>query len=56
MLIVETPGGLDLANAGIDASNVPGEERVALLPEDSDASAGDCARSCATRRAPRPRW
>ncbi len=39
VLIVETHGGLICANAGIDASNVPGEGRVALLPEDADASA-----------------
>ena len=39
VLIVETHGGLICANAGIDASNVPGEGMVALLPEDSDASA-----------------
>ena len=39
MLIVETSGGLVCANAGIDASNVPGDDRVTLLPEDPDASA-----------------
>ncbi len=39
MLIVETKSGLVCANAGIDSSNVPGEEMVALLPEDPDASA-----------------
>ena len=38
-LIVETHGGWICANAGIDASNVPGEDTVALLPEDGDASA-----------------
>ena len=38
VLIVETRGGLVCANAGIDSSNVPGD-RVALLPEDPDASA-----------------
>jgi coenzyme F420-0:L-glutamate ligase / coenzyme F420-1:gamma-L-glutamate ligase len=38
-LIVETRGGWICANAGIDASNVPGEERVSLLPEDADSSA-----------------
>jgi coenzyme F420-0:L-glutamate ligase/coenzyme F420-1:gamma-L-glutamate ligase len=38
-LIVETDGGLICANAGIDASNVGGGERVALLPADPDASA-----------------
>ena len=39
VLIVETRGGLVCANAGIDASNVPGVDRVTLLPEDPDASA-----------------
>jgi coenzyme F420-0:L-glutamate ligase/coenzyme F420-1:gamma-L-glutamate ligase len=39
VLIVETRSGLVCANAGIDASNVPGIDRVTLLPEDPDASA-----------------
>ena len=39
VLIVETHAGWICANAGVDASNVPGEETVALLPEDADASA-----------------
>ena len=39
VLIVETTTGLVCANAGIDASNVPGDETVALLPADPDASA-----------------
>lgn len=39
VLITETRGGLICANAGIDASNVPGERRVALLPVDPDSSA-----------------
>ena len=39
VLIVAGRAGWISANAGIDASNVPGEERVTLLPEDSDASA-----------------
>ena len=38
VLVVQTPQGLVCANAGIDASNVPGE-RLVLLPEDPDASA-----------------
>jgi coenzyme F420-0:L-glutamate ligase/coenzyme F420-1:gamma-L-glutamate ligase len=38
-LIVETKHGFVCANAGIDRSNVPGDTRVTLLPEDSDASA-----------------
>lgn len=39
VLIVETLSGWICANAGIDASNVPGGDRVTLLPEDPDASA-----------------
>ena len=39
ILIVETKHGLVCANAGIDSSNVPGEETVSLLPEDPDLSA-----------------
>lgn len=39
ILIVETRSGWVCANAGIDASNLPGEGTAALLPEDPDASA-----------------
>jgi coenzyme F420-0:L-glutamate ligase/coenzyme F420-1:gamma-L-glutamate ligase len=39
VLIVEANSGWVCANAGIDASNVAGEETVALLHEDSDSSA-----------------
>ena len=39
VLIVETNSGWICANAGIDASNVAGDDAVALLPLDSDASA-----------------
>lgn len=40
VLIVETKHGLVCANAGIDASNLPGgEEEILLLPQDPDASA-----------------
>jgi coenzyme F420-0:L-glutamate ligase/coenzyme F420-1:gamma-L-glutamate ligase len=38
MLIAETRHGFVCANAGVDASNVPGD-RVVLLPEDPDLSA-----------------
>lgn len=38
VLVVETKHGFVCANAGIDASNVPGDD-VLLLPEDADASA-----------------
>ena len=39
VLIVETKHGFVCANAGVDASNVPGEEMVSLLPRDPDGSA-----------------
>ena len=39
VLIVETKSGLICANAGIDSSNVGGDEEVLLLPADPDASA-----------------
>jgi len=38
-IISETHHGFNCANAGIDASNIPGENTVALLPVDSDLSA-----------------
>ena len=39
VLICETLHGFVCANAGVDASNVPGEDTVVLLPKDPDASA-----------------
>lgn len=39
VLITETHHGFVCANAGIDASNLPEEGTVSLLPEDPDASA-----------------
>ncbi len=39
VLICETRHGFICANAGVDASNIPGEETVCLLPVDPDASA-----------------
>ena len=39
VIISETRHGFYCANAGIDASNIPGDDTVALLPDDSDASA-----------------
>jgi coenzyme F420-0:L-glutamate ligase/coenzyme F420-1:gamma-L-glutamate ligase len=39
VLITETRHGFVCANAGIDHSNVPGEDRVTLLPRDPDRSA-----------------
>lgn len=38
-LITESKQGLICANAGIDRSNVPGKDNVALLPENADQSA-----------------
>ena len=38
-LITETRHGLVCANSGIDKSNVPGENTVALLPREPDSSA-----------------
>ena len=43
-LITETKQGFVCANSGVDASNVPGERNVALLPEDSDRSADEIKR------------
>lgn len=39
VLIAETHHGFVCANAGIDHSNVPGEDSVTLLPRDPDSSA-----------------
>ena len=39
LIIAQTHHGYVCANAGVDASNVPGEEVVCLLPRDPDASA-----------------
>ncbi len=39
VIICETRHGFVCANAGVDASNVPGGHLVTLLPVDSDASA-----------------
>lgn len=39
VMITETKHGFVCANAGIDSSNVPGEDWVCLLPVDSDKSA-----------------
>jgi coenzyme F420-0:L-glutamate ligase/coenzyme F420-1:gamma-L-glutamate ligase len=39
VLICVTHHGFVCANAGVDASNVPGDETVLLLPKDPDASA-----------------
>jgi coenzyme F420-0:L-glutamate ligase / coenzyme F420-1:gamma-L-glutamate ligase len=39
VLICVTPHGFVCANAGVDASNVPGDDVVVMLPVDPDASA-----------------
>ena len=39
LIISQTRHGYVCANAGVDASNVPGEDSVLLLPRDPDASA-----------------
>jgi coenzyme F420-0:L-glutamate ligase/coenzyme F420-1:gamma-L-glutamate ligase len=39
LIIAQTRHGYVCANAGVDASNVPGEDVVCLLPRDPDASA-----------------
>ena len=44
VLIAETRHGFVCANAGVDASNVPGEGIVCLLPADPDASAAELRR------------
>jgi coenzyme F420-0:L-glutamate ligase/coenzyme F420-1:gamma-L-glutamate ligase len=49
VLVVETYEGLVCANAGVDASNVEGEQVLCLLPVDSDASARGLAESIAQR-------
>jgi coenzyme F420-0:L-glutamate ligase/coenzyme F420-1:gamma-L-glutamate ligase len=39
VIISETHHGFNCANAGVDASNIPGANTLALLPVDPDASA-----------------
>jgi coenzyme F420-0:L-glutamate ligase/coenzyme F420-1:gamma-L-glutamate ligase len=45
VLIVETHHGFICANAGIDQSNIPGENIVSLLPQNPDASAKKIAQA-----------
>lgn len=47
LIIAETQHGLVCANAGVDASNVPGDETVCLLPVDPDSSAAHIRREIA---------
>ena len=49
VIISETHHGFVCANAGVDASNVPGEDVVCLLPLDPDASAARLRDSLAAR-------
>ena len=49
ILIVETKHGFVCANAGVDASNVPGENRVSLLPQDPDGAPASAMRSTPPR-------
>ncbi len=49
IVISETHHGFVCANAGVDASNVPGEETVCLLPVDPDASAASLRSALAPR-------
>jgi coenzyme F420-0:L-glutamate ligase/coenzyme F420-1:gamma-L-glutamate ligase len=50
VLITETRHGFVCANAGVDASNVPGQDVVCLLPEDPDQSADALRQTLAERR------
>ena len=49
IIISETQHGFVCANAGVDASNVPGEDVVCLLPVDPDASAARLREALAAR-------
>ena len=49
LVIAETHHGFVCANAGIDASNVPGDDMVCLLPLDPDASAARLREALVTR-------
>jgi coenzyme F420-0:L-glutamate ligase/coenzyme F420-1:gamma-L-glutamate ligase len=54
VLIVRTTHGLVCANAGVDQSNVPGDEMVSLLPADPDGSARALRAALAERLGARP--
>ncbi len=49
IIISETRHGFVCANAGVDTSNVPGEDTVCLLPVDPDASAARLREAIAAR-------
>jgi len=54
LIISETHHGFVCANAGVDASNVPGEDTVCLLPVDPDASAARLREALADRTGSEP--
>src|SRR2546428_6591574 len=54
VLIARTRQGFVCANAGIDRSNVPGDEVVCLLPQDPDASARRLRGGLAEKRRAHP--
>jgi coenzyme F420-0:L-glutamate ligase/coenzyme F420-1:gamma-L-glutamate ligase len=49
IIISETHHGFVCANAGVDASNVPGKDVICLLPVDPDASAARLREALAAR-------
>jgi coenzyme F420-0:L-glutamate ligase / coenzyme F420-1:gamma-L-glutamate ligase len=49
LIIAETNHGFVCANAGVDASNVPGDDTVCLLPVDPDTSAAGLREALAAR-------
>jgi coenzyme F420-0:L-glutamate ligase / coenzyme F420-1:gamma-L-glutamate ligase len=49
LIIAETRHGFVCANAGVDVSNVPGDDRVCLLPVDPDASAARLRKALVAR-------
>jgi coenzyme F420-0:L-glutamate ligase/coenzyme F420-1:gamma-L-glutamate ligase len=49
LIIAETRHGFVCANAGVDISNVPGDDRVCLLPVDPDASAARLRKALVAR-------
>ena len=53
VLITETKHGFVCANAGVDHSNVPGEDMVTLLPRDPDASAEKLAKELSKKNGKR---
>ena len=52
VLITRTRHGLVCANAGVDRSNVPGDDLACLLPADPDAPPARCAPRCDCRERP----